>query len=138
MMARTLAAMLGGLSLGLIAMPSANAQTVEQFYSGKTITVLVGTSPGGINDITARFAAKHFGRFIPGNPLISRADIRRAAAASSLPTASTTRPSGTAPCSPSSSARRRSSPFRVIRRRSSIRPSSSGSAACRPMRTMPT
>ena len=71
MMARTVAAMLGGLSLGLIAMPSANAQTVEQFYRGKTITVLVGTSPGGINDITARFAAKHFGRFIPGNPLIS-------------------------------------------------------------------
>ena len=71
MMARIMAAMLGGLSLGLIAMPSANAQTVEQFYRGKTITVLVGTSPGGINDITARFAAKHFGRFIPGHPLIN-------------------------------------------------------------------
>src|SRR5258705_4897668 len=71
MMARIMAAMLGGLSLGLIAMPSAHAQTVEQFYRGKTITVLVGTSPGGINDITARFAAKHFSRFIPGNPLIN-------------------------------------------------------------------
>src|SRR5262245_5629576 len=57
--------------MGLIAMPSANAQTVEQFYRGKTVTVLVGTSPGGINDITARFAAKHFGRFIPGNPLVN-------------------------------------------------------------------
>src|SRR5882757_5761840 len=71
MIAKKLAAMLGGLSIGLIAMSSANAQTVEQFYRGKTITVLVGTSPGGINDITARFAAKHFGRFIPGNPLIN-------------------------------------------------------------------
>ena len=71
MMARTLAAMLGGLSMGLIAMPSANAQTAEQFYRGKTVTVLVGTSPGGINDITARFASKHFGRFIPGNPIIN-------------------------------------------------------------------
>jgi tripartite-type tricarboxylate transporter receptor subunit TctC len=70
-MARTLAAMLGGLSMGLTAMPSANAQTVEQFYRGKTVTVLVGTSPGGINDITARFASKHFGRFIPGNPIIN-------------------------------------------------------------------
>src|SRR6195256_6620985 len=56
--------------MGLTAMPSAYAQTVEQFYRGKTVTVLVGTSPGGINDITARFAAKHFGRFIPGNPAI--------------------------------------------------------------------
>src|SRR5215813_8441138 len=71
MMARILTAMLGGLSMGLLTMPPANAQSVEQFYRGKTVTVLVGTSPGGINDITARFAAKHFGRFIPGNPLIN-------------------------------------------------------------------
>ncbi len=56
------------LSAGWAAMTQASAQTVEQFYKGKTITVLVGTSPGGINDITARFAAKHFSRYIPGNP----------------------------------------------------------------------
>lgn len=56
---------------GVTMMQPATAQTVEQFYRGKTITVLVGTSPGGINDVTARFAAKHFSRFIPGNPTIS-------------------------------------------------------------------
>src|SRR5262245_57983495 len=71
MMTRTLTAMLGGLSMGLLTMSPATAQSVEQFYRGKTVTVLVGTSPGGINDITARFVAKHFGRFIPGNPLVS-------------------------------------------------------------------
>src|ERR1051325_11581668 len=49
----------------------AASQTPEQFYKGKTITVLVGTSPGGINDITARFATKHLSRFIPGNPLVN-------------------------------------------------------------------
>ncbi|MGH6769372.1 MAG: Bug family tripartite tricarboxylate transporter substrate binding protein [Xanthobacteraceae bacterium] len=49
-------------------MAPAQAQTVEQFYKGKTITVLVGTSPGGINDLTARFAARHLARFIPGKP----------------------------------------------------------------------
>jgi tripartite-type tricarboxylate transporter receptor subunit TctC len=54
-----------------MAMTRARAQSVEQFYKGKTITVLVGTSPGGINDITARFAAKHLSRFIPGNPALS-------------------------------------------------------------------
>ena len=59
------------VSTGLTAMTQASAQTVEQFYKGKTITVLVGTSPGGINDITARFAAKHLTRFIPGNPTLS-------------------------------------------------------------------
>jgi tripartite-type tricarboxylate transporter receptor subunit TctC len=57
--------------LGVMSMAQANAQTPEQFYKGKTITVLVGTSPGGINDITARFAAKHFSRFIPGNPTVN-------------------------------------------------------------------
>jgi tripartite-type tricarboxylate transporter receptor subunit TctC len=67
---RTFAAALS-LSAGWAAMTQASAQTVEQFYKGKTITVLVGTSPGGINDITARFAAKHFSRYIPGNPAIN-------------------------------------------------------------------
>src|SRR5262245_16549852 len=60
-----------GLSVGWAAMTQASAQTPEQFYKGKTITVLVGTSPGGINDITARFATKHLSRFIPGNPLVN-------------------------------------------------------------------
>ena len=32
--------------------------------------MLVGTAPGGINDISARLVAKHLGRFIPGNPTI--------------------------------------------------------------------
>jgi tripartite-type tricarboxylate transporter receptor subunit TctC len=47
---------------------SATAQSVEQFYKGRQMTMVVGTAPGGINDISARFAAKHLGRFIPGNP----------------------------------------------------------------------
>src|SRR5262249_28073629 len=67
---RLFSATLCGLVTGLLTAGPAHAQTVEQFYKGKIITILVGTSPGGINDITARFAAKHFGRFIPGNPSI--------------------------------------------------------------------
>src|SRR5262245_47868181 len=59
------------LCIGLLAISPASAQSVEQFYKGKTVTVLVGTSPGGINDITARFAAKHLSRFIPGHPLLN-------------------------------------------------------------------
>jgi tripartite-type tricarboxylate transporter receptor subunit TctC len=52
----------------LVGMPQAHAQSVEQFYRGRSITMLVGTSPGGINDISARLVARHMGRFIPGNP----------------------------------------------------------------------
>src|SRR5262245_34321010 len=48
----------------------AASQTVEQFYKGRTVTMLVGTSPGGINDISARLVARHLARFIPGNPNI--------------------------------------------------------------------
>jgi tripartite-type tricarboxylate transporter receptor subunit TctC len=49
---------------------TARAQSVEQFYHGRQITMIVGTAPGGINDITARFVAGHLGRYIPGNPNI--------------------------------------------------------------------
>jgi len=51
-------------------MEPAQAQSVEQFYKGRAVTMLVGTAPGGINDISARLVAKHLGRFIPGNPAI--------------------------------------------------------------------
>lgn len=60
-------AAIGILGLALTASP-AGAQTVEQFYRGKSITMLVGVAPGGINDISARLTARHLPRFIPGNP----------------------------------------------------------------------
>jgi len=49
---------------------AAAAQSVEQFYRGRTVTLVVGTAPGGINDISSRLVAKHLARFIPGNPTI--------------------------------------------------------------------
>jgi tripartite-type tricarboxylate transporter receptor subunit TctC len=52
----------------VLASPPAAAQTVEQFYKARSVTMLVGTAPGGINDISARLVARHLGRFIPGNP----------------------------------------------------------------------
>ena len=48
----------------------AAAQSVESFYKGRTVTMLVGTSPAGINDISARLVARHLSRFIAGNPNI--------------------------------------------------------------------
>src|SRR5262249_33208955 len=56
--------------LGLVLPPTAAAQTPEQFYKGRTVTLIVGFAPGGINDISARVVGKHLGRFIPGNPTI--------------------------------------------------------------------
>jgi tripartite-type tricarboxylate transporter receptor subunit TctC len=59
-----------GCSIGLLASAPAAAQSVEQFYKGRSVTMLVGTAPGGINDISARLVAKYLGRFIPGNPSV--------------------------------------------------------------------
>jgi len=66
--ASRVAVLAGGFGIALAAAGSAAAQSVEQFYKGRTVTMLVGTSPGGINDISARLAARHLARFVPGNP----------------------------------------------------------------------
>jgi tripartite-type tricarboxylate transporter receptor subunit TctC len=48
---------------------AAQAQTsVEQFYHGRSVPILVGFAAGGINDISARLVARHLSRFIPGAP----------------------------------------------------------------------
>jgi tripartite-type tricarboxylate transporter receptor subunit TctC len=48
----------------------ATAPGVAEFYRGRTVTLLIPTGPGGINDLAARLVARHMGRFIPGNPNI--------------------------------------------------------------------
>lgn len=40
----------------------------EDFYAGKTLTILVGFSAGGGFDVNARALARHIGRHIPGTP----------------------------------------------------------------------
>ena len=47
------------------------AQTqVADFYKGKTMEMIVPTSPGGDYDLRARLVSRHLGRLIPGNPTI--------------------------------------------------------------------
>jgi tripartite-type tricarboxylate transporter receptor subunit TctC len=59
-----------GLCVVVTALDDAAAQSVEAFYKGRSVTMLVGTSPGGINDISARLVARHLSRFVPGGPTI--------------------------------------------------------------------
>jgi tripartite-type tricarboxylate transporter receptor subunit TctC len=47
-----------------------HAQSVEQFYAGKTMELIVGYPPGGSNDVYGRAVARHLGRHIPGSPNI--------------------------------------------------------------------
>jgi tripartite-type tricarboxylate transporter receptor subunit TctC len=48
----------------------AQADPVADFYSHKTITLLIGFPPGGGYDATARELARHYGEFIPGHPAV--------------------------------------------------------------------
>src|SRR3981081_2120555 len=69
-MSRRLLALLTALpAFAFVAMPAA-AQSVTDFYRGKTITMVVGTSPGGDYDLRLRMVARHIGRHIPGNPTV--------------------------------------------------------------------
>jgi tripartite-type tricarboxylate transporter receptor subunit TctC len=65
-----------GAALGLLAaVGAARAQSVEQFYKGRTIHLIIPTSPGGNYDHNARLLARHFGRFVPGNPAVVAQNI---------------------------------------------------------------
>src|SRR4051794_30639892 len=49
---------------------SAQSQTLEQFYKGKNINLIIGYSAGGGYDVYARLLARHLGKHIPGTPNI--------------------------------------------------------------------
>ena len=40
----------------------------QDFYAGKTITIVIGSAPGGSYDFYARIVARYLGKHIPGNP----------------------------------------------------------------------
>jgi len=56
------------ICVSTLSVGSAQAQGGADFYKGKTITILVGFSPGGGYDQYARVLARHMGRHVPGNP----------------------------------------------------------------------
>ena len=56
--------------LVLTAAQPLHAQSGNNFYAGKTITFLVGSSAGGGTDVTARLLARYLERHIPGKPRI--------------------------------------------------------------------
>jgi len=49
---------------------AAHAQSVERFYRGRTVTIVVGYSVGGGYDAHARVLARHLGKHLPGNPAV--------------------------------------------------------------------
>jgi tripartite-type tricarboxylate transporter receptor subunit TctC len=58
------------VSVGLALIAGVAHATTHDFYTGKTIRVIVGFSPGGGFDTYARAISRHMHKHIPGNPTI--------------------------------------------------------------------
>jgi len=70
MMRSILSAGFAGLLCATTCMGAARAQSVEDFYKGKQINLVVGSGTGGGYDSYARLVARHIGRHIPGGPTV--------------------------------------------------------------------
>ena len=58
------------LAVVALTAPRVNAETVEEFYKGKTVTLTVGADAGAGFDIFSRLLARHIGKYIPGHPTV--------------------------------------------------------------------
>jgi tripartite-type tricarboxylate transporter receptor subunit TctC len=56
------------LALAIATVATIAPAAAQDFYKGKTLTIVVGFSPGGGFDLNARLLARHMGRHIAGNP----------------------------------------------------------------------
>ena len=54
----------------LPAIQAAKADAISDFYHGKTMQMIIATSPGGDYDTRGRLLARHMNRLIPGEPTI--------------------------------------------------------------------
>ena len=52
----------------VLSVVSAQAETVEEFYRGKQLDLLIGASAGGGIDINGRLVARYMGKHVPGEP----------------------------------------------------------------------
>jgi tripartite-type tricarboxylate transporter receptor subunit TctC len=50
--------------------PTGAQESIEQFYRGKTVNIVVGSAVGGGFDGYARMVARYLGKHVPGNPVI--------------------------------------------------------------------
>jgi hypothetical protein len=80
------------LGLAAAAVASMAPAAAQDFYKGKTLTIVVGFTPGGGFDLNARLLARHMGRHIPGNPDVIVQNMPGAASLKSVLHLDTTAP----------------------------------------------
>lgn len=71
-MARTRAFLLPALAAAALTVAAApsRADSVADFYRGKTVTIVVPVSAGGVYGTMAQILERHIARYIPGNPSV--------------------------------------------------------------------
>ena len=47
---------------------AAAADAISDFYSGRTVNIVIGSEPGGTYDLYGRTLARHMGKHLPGKP----------------------------------------------------------------------
>ena len=52
----------------LLAATPAAADPIAEFYSGRTVNIVIGSEPGGTYDLYGRTLARHLGKYLPGKP----------------------------------------------------------------------
>lgn len=68
MSVRPLVAAAGATVALFAALGAADAQSVEEFYGDKTITVIAPNTPGNTSSRLAQAFSEHIGQYLPGNP----------------------------------------------------------------------
>ena len=61
---------LAAAAFAIVPAAAGHAQSVEEFYRGKTVDLQIAYSVGGGYDQYARLIARHLGKHIPGNPKV--------------------------------------------------------------------
>ena len=56
------------VAVGAVCSGTASADSVSDFYKGKTVTLIVGSGAGGGFGLNGRLVGNHIGKHIPGNP----------------------------------------------------------------------
>ncbi len=67
---RNIASAAATAALGFLLAAPASAQSVADFYKGKTVNVLIGVGVGGEYDLHARLVSRYIGKHIPGAPVL--------------------------------------------------------------------
>ena len=84
--------LLGFAVLACVVPGSVRPAQAQDFYKGKTLTIVVGFSAGGGFDLNARLLARHIGRHIAGNPDVIVQNMPGAASLKSVLYLDTTAP----------------------------------------------